>query len=306
MFPQLLSEEDIKMMREATRDAVPVATNSSKMFEPAYKLKTGRPVAATKGLEDRMCVHANRVQYYERIGKGVEGIQEEVDEFHPVSKDPDPEEIKNVQEVKDLLRYVRFESSSEKTYSNGIRDHGRTAVKLEYFLDDSKAKEGGLSEAELVALRMYTTIAFLFMNRPLRDDGRYEQGEPCPLPVLTYFAWTGIKKLRALYVGSGTKSLWRGMRNLDVADEFMKEGGTEMAFMSTTTDLSVAVRYCLSNQSLIFKVVSTDFMSMGADVQWLSAFPGEAEILYPPLTYLKPSGRTQVAAVIYAAPSCIS
>ena len=33
---------------------------------------------------------------------------------------------------------------------------------------------------------------------------------------------------------------------------------------------------------------------MGADVQWLSAFPGEAEILYPPLTYLKPTGRLQV------------
>ena len=33
---------------------------------------------------------------------------------------------------------------------------------------------------------------------------------------------------------------------------------------------------------------------MGADVQWLSAFPGEAEILYPPLTYLQPTGRSQV------------
>ena len=30
-------------------------------------------------------------------------------------------------------------------------------------------------------------------------------------------------------------------------------------------------------------------MSMGADVQWLSAFPDEAEFLYPPLTYLKPT-----------------
>ena len=31
----------------------------------------------------------------------------------------------------------------------------------------------------------------------------------------------------------------------------------------------------------------------GADVAWLSAFPGEKEVLFPPLTYLSPTGRTQ-------------
>jgi hypothetical protein len=30
-----------------------------------------------------------------------------------------------------------------------------------------------------------------------------------------------------------------------------------------------------------------------ADLQWLSAFPGEAEILFPPLTYLQPTGRIE-------------
>ncbi len=62
----------------------------------------------------------------------------------------------------------------------------------------------------------------------------------------------------------------------------------------------VPVRYCLSQKSLIFKIVSTDFMSMGADVGWLSAFPGEAEILYPPLTYLKPTGGTQVGEPLFS------
>ena len=41
-------------------------------------------------------------------------------------------------------------------------------------------------------------------------------------------------------------------------------------------------------------------MAMGADVQWLSAFPHEAEILYLPLTYLKPTGRSQVACSAHA------
>ena len=87
-------------------------------------------------------------------------------------------------------------------------------------------------------------------------------------------------------------TLWRGMRNTKVTDAFAKFGGTELSLMSTTTDSSVAVRYSLSPFSLLFKIKAVDFMSMGADLKWLSAFPGEAEFLYPPLTYLKPTGRT--------------
>ena len=113
--------------------------------------------------------------------------------------------------------------------------------------------------------------------------------------MTTCFAFRGIKKLRGLHHDAPIQ-LWRGTRNIESADsdEFLLHGGTEQAFMSTTRDLRVAVRYCLSQQSVIFKIVTKGFMEMGADVQWLSAFPGESEILYPPLTYLKPTGSKQV------------
>ena len=52
----------------------------------------------------------------------------------------------------------------------------------------------------MVAVRFYTTFAFSYMNKPLRDDERYASDQPCPLPVATYFAVEGIKKLRALRV----------------------------------------------------------------------------------------------------------
>ena len=35
-------------------------------------------------------------------------------------------------------------------------------------------------------------------------------------------------------------------------------------------------------------------MQYGADLQWLSAFPSEAEVLYPPLSYLQPTGLSVV------------
>jgi hypothetical protein len=82
------------------------------------------------------------------------------------------------------------------------------------------------------------------------------------------------------------------MRSLQVTEAFMREGGTELAFMSTTKDLRLAVRYALSRHSLLLRIVVSNFMSLGAELQWLSAFPSEEEVLFPPLTYLKPTGRT--------------
>ena len=293
MFVQLISEDEIRTMKKAAGEEIPVG--DTKIFEPVYTLQTGLPATAARGLEDRMCVQAVRSKYYDRIKAEVKGIQDEVNEL---TADPaNSEEVGNVQEIKALLHYILFEPTSEKRYKNGVRDHGRASMTLSDFMANPKVAAAGLIEAEVVAMRLYTTIAFLFMNGPLRDDSRHGRGEPCPLPVTTFFAWNGIKKLRGLHVGSGEMQLWRGMRNREIADCFMQQGGTELAFMSTTSDLSVAVRYCISQQSLIFKIVSTSFMTMGADVQWLSAFPAEAEILYPPLTYLKPTGRTQVVVI---------
>ena len=60
--------------------------------------------------------------------------------------------------------------------------------------------------------------------------------------------------------------------------------------MSTTTDLKVAVQYAASPMSLLFKIKTTSFMQRGADIMYLSAFPHELELIYPPLTYLRPTG----------------
>jgi hypothetical protein len=67
--------------------------------------------------------------------------------------------------------------------------------------------------------------------------------------------------------------------------------------MSTTTDIKTAVDYSTSTDSLIFKIVTKNKLQRGAELQWLSAFPAEAEILYPPLTYLQPTGRTQTIEI---------
>jgi hypothetical protein len=67
--------------------------------------------------------------------------------------------------------------------------------------------------------------------------------------------------------------------------------------MSSTTNIETAVAYGISKQSLIFKILTRNNLQRGADLEWLSAFPTEAEILFPPLTYLQPTGKTQVVEI---------
>ena len=259
----------------------------TKFFEPIYKLKTGMASASAHGLEHRMCIQQQirsscfcRVTvdgYHSLIGKGLAGIRMEVDRLASETHDED------ILKIKKYLHFLCFEENGKQ--------------KLSGFCKHAKAQVARLSEAEVVGVHLYTSSAYSFMNNPLRDEDRYDQNKPCPLPVTTYFAASGIRKLRALQKGSGEITLWRGMRSLEVAHDFMQNGGTELAFMSTTRDLAVAVRFCLSSKSLLLKVVSSSFMTMGADVQWLSDFPSEAEILYPPLTYLKPTGRKDTITI---------
>jgi hypothetical protein len=184
---------------------------------------------------------------------------------------------------------------------NGLRSDRRTAtgdgMTLADFVAAPNSREAELEEAHVLALRLYTTRAYLLINNPLRDLGRHEKGEAHPLPVTVAFLAEAIRRLRA--VGAKLANarspvvLYRGLANRTVPPAFFKEGGTEYAPMSTTKDLSVAVEYSASRSSVLLRMVTKSFIERGADISYLSAFPGEAEVLFPPLTYLKPSGRTE-------------
>tara|TARA_B110000211_G_C13682276_1_gene379341 strand:+ start:161 stop:487 length:327 start_codon:yes stop_codon:yes gene_type:complete len=79
------------------------------------------------------------------------------------------------------------------------------------------------------------------------------------------------------------------MKSVHVSQQFLQHGGTELAPMSTSTNFRIAVQYgTCPTGSLLFKVIVPNALSHGADLQWLSAFPGEAEVLFPPLTFLQP------------------
>lgn len=273
------------------------AVAKSKFFETSHILALGEPEAAAQGLEARLMPgdQQSLTRLGELLAGGVEEIQREVDAFAASRQDI---ALDGQDTVKDWLRYIRQGTTSEKEFSNGTRDKGQAGKGLKSFLEHENAR--GLTEAHVVALRLYTTHAFRHINNPLRN------GERCPLPATAFLASDAIRKLRALNTNRGANAtpwppMWRGMQNRYIGADFLQGGGTELAFLSTTSDLAVAVRYSLSQASLFFKIVAdrNEWLSMGVDVQWLSAFPAEAEIVYPPLTFLQPTGRTETVPAVF-------
>ena len=64
-------------------------------------------------------------------------------------------------------------------------------------------------------------------------------------------------------------------------EEFLKKGGTELAPMSTTSDLKVAVQYSQGVNAVLLRLRTDSFINRGPDISFLSAFPGESEYLFP-------------------------
>ena len=163
-----------------------------------------------------------------------------------------------------------------------------------------------LEPAHVVALRLYTTAAFRSLNEPLRDLERFGRGEAHKLPVTITLLDQAIRQLRAneapsadrAGAGAGaafeSRCLYRGLSNVSVPPEFLARGGSELGMMSTTSDLHVAMHYCASHACVLLRLCTSSFMERGADISYLSTFPSEAEVLFPPLTYLQPTGDVEV------------
>jgi hypothetical protein len=167
-----------------------------------------------------------------------------------------------------------------------------TGVSIEALMLHASARQANLQRHHIIALRMYTTSSFSCINNPLRGN---PVQRPHPFAATTFFISEGIKLLRAvaaLLPDAYTQRVyWRGMRNMGITGEFMLQGGTDFACVSTTASQEVAVKqFAASALPLVFKIVTKNCMSRGADIAFLSVFPGEQEALYPPLTYLSCSG----------------
>jgi hypothetical protein len=174
--------------------------------------------------------------------------------------------------------------------NNGVegveKDTGHDGWDLARFHAEEPSRMAQLTPAEVAALRLYTSSTFRVINGPLRANYK-----PHPLAATTLFISNALKKLRACHMDKRrfrTTYLWRGMRDRSVSETFMLTGGSELACMSTSSDLAVVASYARSKVPLLLRLKVDSPMELGADLRWVSIYPGEAEVLYPPLTFVKP------------------
>mmetsp|Transcript_57852 Transcript_57852/g.188029 ORF Transcript_57852/g.188029 Transcript_57852/m.188029 type:complete len:573 (-) Transcript_57852:158-1876(-) len=173
------------------------------------------------------------------------------------------------------------------------RNHG--GMRLPDFVKQPHAKLAKLKEWHVAALRIYTTNSFRKLNGPLREGIK-----PHPFANTVYYLTAALKKLRLVQSKLDPESfnqeviLWRGMANAQLDLEMLrKEGGTEMAPMSTTQSKDVALKYASSETPLIFKY-KTKALSTGVSLKFVSVYPMEEEYLYPPGTFLSFEGVEEV------------
>ena len=266
----------------------------------------GHPQEAARGVQHYMCVDADTI--LTAMGEGTKAIEREI-------------ELHGTEEDKECLDYILHSEAgtSSHVFPNGnlccdcsadgqllesrrIPNGDGAGMRLADFVAHPHSREAALREPHVVALRLYTTAAYRSINSPLRDLNRFQRHEAHMLPVTVSFIADGVRKLRA--IGASQKEdvnamcgLYRGMKDVTVPDEFLENGGTELAPMSTTTDLAVAMSYSASTTCVLMRVHTTSFMERGADLSYLSAFPAESEILFPPLTYLQPIGPAETITV---------
>jgi hypothetical protein len=208
---------NILLKLSATKAKGPDAADRDRFVVQPRDIVCGEYELAAKGFYRLLNVPEKEV--FQRSLLGVAAIEDEVAALED-------------RDVAEQLHYILRLRARQKLCANGVRDTGHEGMLLRDFVSHNHSQTADLEEAEVVALRLYSTSAFRHINNPLRDQARISSGKPHPMPVTVTLIYKGIRKLRTINaktdVATQSVVLWRGMHNVLPTDNFAKKGGTEV------------------------------------------------------------------------------
>eukprot|EP00960_Hanusia_phi_P065872 766240-Hanusia_phi.AAC.1 len=162
--------------------------------------------------------------------------------------------------------------------------------------------KAGLIKEEVLALQLYTGPMFVKYNAVLRNPASMNVGPPPDdfvalrgnkYTTTIFCIVSGIIKLSRVTELPRDRVVYRGFHGLQIPREFLEEdeygvsGGVELGMMSTTTDMKVALQYATRGDFPTVFEIACGAVDRGASLSFLSQYPEEEEILYPPLSYLE-------------------
>ena len=271
----------------------------------ARQVLLGEPLEAARGVHSLLGLSRERLE--STMSGGAVEIEREV-LAHSTEQEGEsghPNRDEDGWTDAEWIKYLRHEPASEQKLSGEqrTRDKGRDGWRLADFAEHTLAKNAGLSEAQVLALRLYTSGVSRSINTPLIVGCTEEK--PHPLPALVGHLVSALKQLRSKakelpFKGKGGH-LFRGMRDLDVSEEFIERGGCERGLISALSDRANAVRDAArldeAPSIVLLKIKADDLANAAPDLSWCSCIDlGEAglsrlpitEHVYPPLTHMRP------------------
>ena len=132
----------------------------------------------------------------------------------------------------------------------------------------------------MLALRLYTTAAFVNLNTPMRQLSPRAIAAPNPTPSPTRCALSATPSSSSANNApapgerDATQFLYRGIKDMHLSADFLQRGGSELATMSTTPTLEVAMRYAASASPILLRLRTRTF-ERGADISSLGLPGGE-------------------------------
>ena len=191
--------------------------------------------------------------------------------------------------------------------------HGRNLKPLSELISLEIVSKARLRQEEVIALVLYTGPMFMIWNAILRNWplSLYNdlKNNDNLFPTTIFVLISALQKVARIMDLKHGKFVYRGLDgNMKLPEQFYTPdeygciGGVENAFMSTTSDLDVAVSYTglrVEGGKAHPKVlrIRLGAVDRAADISELSQYQGEREYLWTPRSFLEPVGVNEVITI---------